>query len=234
MKLYSELPKVAMAIFAHPDDGEVACGGSLAWLAASGSQVALVVVTQGDKGGEFADPESVVQQRGLELLDAGKVLGIADIVQLSYHDGEVVNDMELRGKLVSLMRTFRPAVIFAPDPTAVFFGDAYYNHRDHREVGWAVLDAAFPCATQAGYFPEMGAPLAHVELLLTGTLEPNCAIPVGDFLGQKVEAVRSHQLHLGRVDGLIGETIRLRASESAKVAGTAGAVELFRLVRGGA
>ncbi len=234
MKLYTSHPEVAMAIFAHPDDGEVACGGSLAWMAQSGTRVVLVVVTQGDKGGGIADTEAVVQQRGLELLDAGKILGIADIVQLSYQDGEVENDADLRRRLVSVMRSFRPEVVFAPDPTAVFFGETYYNHRDHREVGWAVLDASFPCATQAGYFPEAGRPLDRVELLLSGTLEPNCAISIEGLLEKKVEAVRSHHLRLGHVDGLIDETIRLRASESAKVAGISGAAELFRLVRGGA
>jgi LmbE family N-acetylglucosaminyl deacetylase len=39
-------------------------------------------------------------------------------------DGEVTNDLDLRGRLVELIRRHRPDGVVAPDPTAVFFGDS--------------------------------------------------------------------------------------------------------------
>ena len=55
------------------------------------------------------------------------------------------------------IRSVRPDVVCCPDPTAVFFGDAYVNHRDHRVTGWATLDAVAPAAGNPHYFPELTA-----------------------------------------------------------------------------
>ena len=47
-----------------------------------------------------------------------------------------------------------PRSCCAPIPTAVFFGDGYFNHHDHRVTGWATLDAVAPAAGNPHYFPE--------------------------------------------------------------------------------
>ena len=48
------VPTRALAIYAHPDDPEVGCGGTLARWAASGTEIHLVIANRGDKGS--ADP----------------------------------------------------------------------------------------------------------------------------------------------------------------------------------
>jgi len=45
-----ETPTVVLAVYAHPDDADVGCGGSLARWAKAGSAVHLVVCTDGGKG----------------------------------------------------------------------------------------------------------------------------------------------------------------------------------------
>jgi hypothetical protein len=52
------------------------------------------------------------------------------------------------------VRELRPEIVLCPDPTAVFFGDGYFNHHDHRVTGWATLDAIAPAAGNPHYFPE--------------------------------------------------------------------------------
>jgi len=80
-----------------------------------------------------------------------------------------------------------------PDPTAVFFGATYFNHHDHRVVGWATLDAVAPAAANPHYFP--GAGLAHQvgAVFLSGTLEPNVWVDVGATLQIKVSALACHR-----------------------------------------
>ena len=51
-----ETPGVVLAVYAHPDDADVACGGTLARWAKAGSAVHLVVCTDGGKG--TSDPKS--------------------------------------------------------------------------------------------------------------------------------------------------------------------------------
>jgi len=220
----------AVACFAHPDDAEVLCGGTLARLAATGTRVVLVVATRGDKG--LADLEDAEERRTLEVLEASRILGIADVVQLRYEDGELSNDRTLRVRLVTLLRSFAPELVLGPDPTTVFYGGRLYNHRDHRELGWALLDACLPAASQAGYFPEAGEAIGAVEVLLAGTQEPNCVVDVSEHLERKVEAVRAHRSRLARAERLLEEAVVGRAVEAARLAGLAGAAEPFRRVEG--
>ena len=44
-----------MVVFAHPDDAEVQCAGTVALWAKAGKKITYVAMTQGDKG--TADPE---------------------------------------------------------------------------------------------------------------------------------------------------------------------------------
>ena len=41
-------PHALLAVFAHPDDESLACGGLLAWCAAVGVRVSLLSVTHGE------------------------------------------------------------------------------------------------------------------------------------------------------------------------------------------
>ena len=40
----------ALVLFAHPDDAEYMCGGTVAWWAAEGTAVHYVVITDGSAG----------------------------------------------------------------------------------------------------------------------------------------------------------------------------------------
>ncbi|MHB8189942.1 MAG: PIG-L deacetylase family protein [Ferrimicrobium sp.] len=230
---YRSMPTTAMAIFAHPDDAEVACGGTLGVWAERGSQIVLVVGTSGDKGTPFGHERSLAEVRALEMIQAADLLAIADVIRLPYDDGEIENSLELRGRLVSLIRRFRPEVVICPDPTAIFFGDSYYNHRDHRQLGWAVLDSIFPAAKQSGYFPDAGAVHEVSEVLLAATLDPNTAVAIEGMVERKITAIGIHRSQIEAMGELVGDTVRLRALESGRLAGISAAAELFRVVRGG-
>jgi LmbE family N-acetylglucosaminyl deacetylase len=141
-------PQIAMAIYAHPDDADVAAGGLLAQWAQDGCAVHLVVVCDGDKGSHVltADAGAVREVRGAEVEFAADLLGATTVTRLARPDGEADNDVDLRAALVGLIRQYRPEVVIGPDPTATFFAGVYVNHRDHRETGWAMLDAVAPAA----------------------------------------------------------------------------------------
>jgi LmbE family N-acetylglucosaminyl deacetylase len=216
MSLYIDIPSRALAVYAHPDDPEVACGGTLARWAAEGSDVRLVIVNAGDKGSgdPDTDPAGLTRQRAGEVAAAVGVLGLGGYDLLGYPDGEVDNDVTLRGRLVELIRRHRPQVVVAPDPTAVFFGDSYVNHRDHREVGWAVLDAVAPAASSPLYFPDAGDAHQVETLLLSGTLAPDSWVDVTATVDKKVAAVSCHESRLGGEPELVGKLLRARTSEA--------------------
>ena len=71
-----------------------------------------------------------------------------------------------------------PDVVLGHDPTAVFFGQDYFNHRDHRTAGWALLDALSPAAALPHYFPEAGPPHQVATVYLSGTLDPDVWVDI--------------------------------------------------------
>lgn len=225
------IPDTALAVFAHPDDPEVGCGGTLARWVGGGSTVHLVIANRGDKGSSdpATDPDLLARDRAEEVQRAADVLGLATVEHLEYPDGEIDNDAELRARLVEIMRRLRPDAVVAPDPTAVFFGDSYVNHRDHRELGFAVLDSIVPAASPL-YVPAAG-PAHQVGLvLLSGTLEADAWVDIGDVLGTKVAAVACHESRLGGDPALVGELLEQRAAEEGQRAGVPRA-EAFRRLR---
>jgi LmbE family N-acetylglucosaminyl deacetylase len=232
--LLDEAPGRVLAVYAHPDDPEVSCGGTLAHWAQAGADVRLVVVNAGDKGSPDAatDPAELTERRAREVDAAAGVLGLAGVERMGLPDGEVTNDVALRARLVALIRTHRPDIVVCPDPTAVFFGDSYVNHRDHREVGWAVVDAVAPAAASPLYFPETGPPHQVGGLLLSGTFEPDVWVDISDSLELKVAAVQCHESRVGGDPALVAELLRTRTAESGAQVGVSHA-ESFRRLRFG-
>jgi len=231
-ELLADAPRRAIAIYAHPDDADVSCGGTLASWAEAGSEVHLVVCARGDKGSSdpTTDVSSLVARRAEETAAAAKLLGLAAVHHLGRLDGEFENDAELRAELVSLIRAIRPAALVCPDPLAVFFGEHYYNHRDHRVVGFAALDAASPAASSPLYFPDSGAPVAVEVAYLSGSLEPTVFVDVGPTIVRKADAILCHKTQLGETGEWFRSVVHERAEEAGRLAGVAYA-ESFRRIR---
>lgn len=227
------IPDRALAVFAHPDDPEVGCGGTLARWAASGAEVHLVIGNLGDKGSLDAgtDPVELARHRAAEVTAAAEVLGIAGVEHLGYPDGDIENHAGLRTRLIEAIRRHRPDALIAPDPTAVFFGDSYVNHRDHRQLGWAVLDSLVPAASPL-YAPGTGPAHQIGLVLLAGTLEADAWVDIAEVLDRKVAAVSCHQSRLGGDPALVAELLEHRAKEEGRRSGLTHA-EAFRRLRFG-
>ncbi len=225
-------PARALAVYAHPDDPEVSCAGTLAGWVAGGAHVHLVIVNRGEKGSSDpdADPEALAATRADEVRAAAAVLGLAEVTLLGLPDGESENDLALRRRLVELVRATRPEAVVCPDPAALYFGDHYVNHRDHRIAGLAVLDAVAPAASSPLYFPDAGAAHQVARVYLTGTLAPDTAVDIAATLDQKAEALACHRTQLGEDTGWVGDLVAQRAADTGREAGLA-AAEAFRLLR---
>lgn len=225
-------PASALAIYAHPDDPEVSVGGTLSSWAAAGSEVHLLICTAGEKGQHLdgVPVDRLAAHRAGEVAAAAAALKLSSHDMLGLPDGEVENDEALRRELVGRIRRLRPEAVLAPDPTAVFFGDSYINHRDHRQVGWAVLDACAPAAGSARYFPEEGDAHQIRSLWLSGTLAPDLWVDVEAQLAAKADALGCHRSQLGEGADLVQEIVRQRAEDAARPVALSYA-ESFRRLR---
>ena len=232
---FDVVPARAVAVYAHPDDHEVTCGGTLARWAAAGCEVHVVVGARGDTGSSdgSTDRDALAVRRADEVRAAGDALGIAGVELLGHDDGELDADPgALRAELVAVLRRLRPDTVVCPDPTAVFFGDGYVSHVDHRAIGWATVDAIEPAAKPL-YFPSSGDVHQVSTVLLSPTLEPDVWVDVTSTLDAKVAAVLAHRSQLAEdAEDWLPDFVRRRAEEEGRRGGLPPAEAFRRLQLG--
>src|SRR5947209_3014178 len=118
-----------LAIFAHPDDESLACGGTLARLADAGARVVLICASRGERGGLSGpvEDDQLGNTRVAELREAACTLGISDLIVLSHPDGDLrwAEVTEFEAEIVMAIRRYKPAAIIT------FGEDGLYWHLDH-------------------------------------------------------------------------------------------------------
>jgi LmbE family N-acetylglucosaminyl deacetylase len=208
-----------LVAFAHPDDAEFGCAGSVAKWAREGAEVVYVCVTDGSAGsnepGAVRDEIREVRER--ELRSACDVLGVKECTFLGYVDGELEVTLELRKALTREVRRWRPEVLVAPDPVRYWDDERrYINHPDHRAVGMACLAVVNPDAPTRPQFPELldeGMEPFEVPFLWMPTFDAGADtfVDISDTIDLKVEALQCHKSQIG--DWPVEEWVRKRAKE---------------------
>jgi LmbE family N-acetylglucosaminyl deacetylase len=225
------IPQSAMTIFAHPDDAEFSCSGTVAKWVKAGCEITYILITSGNAGTHDPTytPESLLEVREREQRQACAVLGVKYIEFLRHDDGRVVADLNLRRELVRLIRQYKPEVVFCGDPTQVFWLNNRLNHPDHRAAALAAIDAVFPASEMELLWPEAGPAWKVHGVYVRTTAEVNNWIDVSDTIDLKIKALREHHSQLDDYKEL-EETIRQRAADAGQEKGMLFA-EAFRVVR---
>lgn len=211
----------AMVLFAHPDDAEYMCGGTMGRWAREGTRVHYVVVTDGSAGSN--EPGVTREQmrpiREREQRAAAEVLGVASVTFLGEVDGHLEVTLDTRRKVCREVRRLRPDVIVAPDPQRLWSGTRYINHSDHKAAGSLALSAVMPDAPTRLMFPELleeGLEPFEIPALWLVTLEPDTYVDITETIDLKIQALAEHQSQ-GAADS--EPWVRLRAEETAAEAG---------------
>lgn len=187
-----DLPERALAVAAHPDDAEFGCGATLAKWSAAGSEVSLLVLTDGSKGAwdPGADTDALIDLRRREQRDAARRLGAAGAVRfLDQTDGELVASLELRSRVARVIRELRPGAVLGHDPWR-----RWRLHPDHRAAGFLCADAV-AAARDPHFYPEHGLePHRPDHLLLFECEEPDHVEAVeAEHVEAKIKALLAHR-----------------------------------------
>jgi LmbE family N-acetylglucosaminyl deacetylase len=208
-------PQRVLVVMAHPDDPEYFCGATVARWASEGREVHYCLVTSGDKGAdvEGVDSAALARLREAEQQAAAEVLGVRQVIFLRREDGMLEPNLDLRRALVRVIRQTRPDLLVSCDPTTIFPRRIRINHADHRAVGLAAVDAVYPAAGSALFFPELlaeGLAPHKVRLVyLAGTHDPDTKVDVTEFVEQKLEALRCHRSQIDDFDE-VAQSVRER------------------------
>ena len=130
---------VILAVFAHPDDESLACGGTLARLACAGAHIVVMCASHGERGSNHGSERDVGLgcERAREMHNAASALGIADVRLLSHPDGDLrwAEVALFNAEIVLFIRRHRPAAVIT------FGEDGLYWHPDHIAVHERVVTA---------------------------------------------------------------------------------------------
>ena len=96
--------KKILVITPHPDDAESGAGGTIAKWSGQGSEITLVVCTNGNKGtsDRKISPDQLAKTRKKEQMKAAEILGIKEVVFLDYPDQGLTDSDDFR-KIISLI-----------------------------------------------------------------------------------------------------------------------------------
>lgn len=96
-----------VAVGAHPDDVEIACGGTLARLVQQGYSVAIIDLTDGEPTPLSPGPEV----RMAEARRAADTLGVRQRITLDLPNRRLFDSFEARVALATVFRRLRPKVV---------------------------------------------------------------------------------------------------------------------------
>jgi LmbE family N-acetylglucosaminyl deacetylase len=213
--------RTILAVFAHPDDESLACGGTLARAADAGARVVLICASHGE-GGSISEPGLVPdgdlgRVRALELRAAADALGVSDLIILAHPDGELrwANVAQFHAELVLALRRFRP------DAVVTFGEDGLYWHLDHigvqertytavRSLGAAapplyyvtipsgVMQGVVEAAAAKGGAPADSSFWGIAPNAFGGGARPaTFSVDVRPWIEQKLAALRCHHTQMG-------------------------------------
>lgn len=176
----------ALAVGAHPDDVELACGGTLLKLVALGYRVGVLDMARGEMGtrgsGEIRAREAEAASREMKLT-------LRDNLELP--DGHIWLTEESRVKMARKIRLYRPRVVFThywEDP-----------HPDHVHTCQIVREAAH-VAGLAKYDTEPGQerfrPHTVAHFMFPRTVTPSFVVDISEWAEQKLKAVMSYKSQL--------------------------------------
>jgi LmbE family N-acetylglucosaminyl deacetylase len=215
-----------IAVGAHPDDVEIACGGTLAKLARQGYRVGIVDLTDGEPTPLSPGPEV----RLAEAARAAEVLGVSMRIQLGLSNRRLFDSFEARVALAIELRRYRPRLVLG-------FGEKTPMASPDHWQAMQITDAAIFYARLTKwdeYFQGFPVHTVSTHLYFTlafHSLEPppgagHLVAEIGDTLETKLAAVRCYQTQFPPAKAHVLERVRALALQQGAAAGyTAG--ELF-------
>lgn len=170
-----------LAIGTHPDDLEIACGGTLIQLSRKGYQIGAADLTRGELG-----TRGTAQIRARETAAATRILGLALRVNLGIPDGNIELSQENLMAVIRLIRQHRPRLVLAP-----YWEERHY---DHVHASQLVSEAAFYSGlAKIETGQERFRPFRVLYYVSRIEYTPSFVVDISDAFQAKMRAIRCYR-----------------------------------------
>ncbi len=216
---YPELDVIAVG--AHPDDVEIACGGTLARLVQQGYQVGIIDLTDGEPTPLSPGPEVRLE----EARQAAAVLGVQTRVTLDLPNRRLFDCFEARVALAKEFRKYRPKVVIG-------FGDKTPQASPDHWQAMQITDAGVfysQLTKWPEHFGDLAAYKIPLQLYFRLAFEPSTlqgfpshiTTDISETLETKIESIRCYQTQFPPEKQHVFERVRAAAITNGLASGFA-------------
>ncbi|GAG24431.1 unnamed protein product, partial [marine sediment metagenome] len=186
--------KTVLALFAHPDDAEFMCAGTLALLCQKGWYIHSATMTPGDCG------STELSRRQISNIRTAEAAKSVHMLDGSYHclgcdDLFIMYDRPTLLSAIGLLRKIKPTIVFAPSP------DDYAA--DHETTSRIAQTACFACGVPnietPGLSPFDRVPYLYYSDAVEGKdkfgnqVQPGIIVDVSEVIATKEKMLCCHQ-----------------------------------------
>ena len=168
-----------LAVGAHLDDIELACGGTLAKAIEAGHDVKVIIMSQSgytNSDGRMMRENDIAVIEGTNALHA---LGITDIEILDFPTKDIPYTSQVVGAIDSRMDAYDPDVIFCHHP--------FDTHQAHVGVSKSTISAARRKNTIFMFEPIAPSGRSYVPF------KPQMYVDITDVMDKKIESLKLHE-----------------------------------------
>lgn len=186
-----------MLVFsAHPDDAEVACGGTVLQHRTLGRKIGFVDLTSGELG-----TRGTPEIRLKEAAEAAQLLGLSTRLNLHFADGFFKNDEAHQRKVIQVIRHYQPDVVLVNAPSD--------RHPDHVRAAKLVVDSCFYAGLnkletndESQLRQQSWCPKAIYHYIQDWWLQPDFVVDVSTHFEQKLLAAKAYRSQFYDPDSL--------------------------------
>ena len=184
---------IVLAVGCHPDDLEIACGGTLRKYVEQGAEVHMCHVANGNQGHVIIEPDPLREIRTKEAERSGAILGAKEVINLDVPDMEVNgHDPKIMDAMADVVRRVRPDVIITHND------DDYML--DHKETSVVATNGSF-CSGLSHRPRQYDAYNSFVPVFFMDTLagvnfQPTHYVDITNQIDIKIKALECHESQL--------------------------------------
>lgn len=166
-----------LAVGAHLDDVEIACGGTLARAVARGSQAKILVLSGSDYQNYDGELRRTKDAALAEGQAAAATLGV-ELEVLDFETKDIPHTSAAVEAIESRLDAWRPDIIFTHWP--------FDTHQAHRGVSLSTVSASRYFHSVLMYEPMMPAARSYAAF------RPQVYVDISDYIDVKIEALKAH------------------------------------------